>query len=128
MMRGLIVTLAPNLISKQKSIFVCLIIVKVSSIAFDNEVQLQNILFEYENEELRKKTTKKHTYIKKEMKNASKINDFVSFYEVVDVHIDFHNNQYPYYFQTRRVVMVNHMNMNCKYSFYEKFLNENNDK
>ncbi len=54
------------------------------------------------------------------MKNASKINDFVSFYEVVDVHIDFHNNQYPYYFQTRRVVMVNHMNMNCKYSFYEK--------
>jgi len=62
------------------------------------------------------------------MKNASKINDFVSFYEVVDVHIDFHNNQYPYYFQTRRVVMVNHMNMNCKYSFYEKVLKDNNDK
>ncbi len=62
----------PNWISKQNSIFACLIIVKVSSIIdFDNEVQLQNILFEYENEELRKKNNEE-THVYKERNEKCK--------------------------------------------------------
>jgi hypothetical protein len=55
-----------------------------------------------------------YVYKQKNEKNTSKINDAVSFSEVVDVHMYYHNKQVPYYFQIHMVVMENHRNMDCK--------------